>query len=727
MSKKSGNKPIKEGVAKVPVVMQMEALECGAACLDMILAYYGRYVPLSQMRKDCGVSRDGSSAGKIKRAAENYGLKADAYMRPLALLQMGMTFPCMIFWDRNHFVVLNGIKKDTYYVNDPGKGLCKYSADEFAHHYSNVCMTFEPTENFEPGGKPDSISGFVKEQLKGAGKMIIMVLLAYLVITLVGILMPLFPRIFVDYILQGSNTELWKNVFFISFGALALIRIIAEWIKTSFLYKMRGKMSISANTSYMWHILRMPMEFFAQRSDGDLIGRKSALANISNIFIVTGVPLFLDLCTMIVYLIVMFTYSPLLSIIGLVSVAVNLIITNNALKSRLNLARREKTASIENNMDAYIGISMIDTIKSAGVEDSFFEKWAGSHAESVAVTAQITKQDSIHTVLPELINNLFGAVVLCFSVGLLIRGDWTMGIISAFTGYLSAFSNPAVQILNVYREFQTLQVDISRYEDVMEYEEDIPSEIKPFDENKKYELLSGKIEFENITFGYSPLSPPLITDFSMKVEPGRTVAFVGGSGSGKSTLAKLLTGLYKPWSGKILLDGIPREEIDRDILTASISSVDQDISLFGDTVMNNIKMWDDSIEDYEAILAARNAGIHNDISRRDKGYNSKVLEGGKNFSGGQRQRLEIARTLAVTPSIIILDEATSALDAETENQVMNSMKDLGVTMVVISHRLSTIRDCDEIIVLKEGQVVDRGKHADLMERCDYYNKMITQE
>lgn len=718
--------PVTKGIAKVPVIIQMETLECGAACLDMILAYYGRYVALSEVRKDCGVSRDGSNARNIVLAGNSYGLEGKAFRYPTESLKAKATYPCILFWEGNHFVVLDGYKKGKFYLNDPAQGYISYTEEDFDEHYSGICLTFKPTESFEPGGKPDSIGGFVREQLKDAGRTVFMVILTYAVITLIGLLIPLFPRMLVDYVLEDSNSLLWRGLFFGVLGLLAGCRAVAELIRTSYMLKLQGKMAITANSAFMWHLLRMPMGFFAQRYESDLISRKNSLEQISSIFIVQGVPLLLDMCSRIFYLILMLSYSVVLSVVGIVALAVNLVVTGIALKERLNLTRRHMKNTNENDLDTYIGVNMIETIKSAGVEGAFFEKWSGSYAEYVRSSAELNRKDSMHSLLPDLISNISSAVILCLAVLQMMNGDWTMGIVSAFIGYLSAYSDPAKRILNVYQEFQELSVSIGRYEDVMHYEEDIPSVIASPD-TEKYELLHGDIEFDHVTFGYSSLSEPLIDDFSMKVPAGKSVAFVGGSGSGKSTLAKLLSGLYKPWKGRILLDGIPLDEVPRDILTSSLASVDQDISLFADTIANNIKMWDESIEDYEMILATRDAHIHDEIVEREKGFQSEVLEGGSNFSGGQRQRLEIARALSITPSIIILDEATSALDAETEFDVMRSIRDLGITMVIISHRLSTIRDCDEIIVLDDGKLVDRGTHAELMNRCEYYRKMITWE
>lgn len=727
MKRKEHVQPKTKGAANVPVVMQMENVECGAASLAMILGYYGRYVPLSQMRKDCGVSRDGSNAGYLLAAAQNYGLLGKAYRFSADELKRMATYPCILFWDQNHFVVLTGFKKNIFYINDPAKGSLKYTQKNFEKHYSGVCLAFKPKEDFEPGGKPDSIWNFAGRQLKGAGKMIMMVSLTFATVMLINMLMPIMPRILVDYVLENGSGRLWKGAFFALFIFIAIAKGISEIIETAYLLKLRGKMAMTAHTSFIWHILRLPMDYFTQRYNSDLIARKNSLDGISSVFILRITPVILDLFSIFFYLFMMLTYSPILSAVGIFFLILNMVVSGIILKAKLNLTRREMKNTMENNMDTYVGVRMIETIKSAGAEEGFFEKWSGTHSECVRTAAEMNKNQGLFTFLPGLLSELCSAIVLCMAVRFLMNGDWTMGMISAFMSYLSAFSNPVKKILGVYQELQTLGIEITRYEDVMLYETDIPEEMPAVDESTQYSLLSGEIEFKDVSFGYCSMDTPLIKDFSMKVDAGKSVAFVGSSGSGKSTLAKLISGLYKPRTGCIYFDGKPMDSIPREIRSASIVTVDQDISLFSDSIANNIKLWDESIEDYEMIMAARDAHIHDEIAERDKGYQSEVLDGGKNFSGGQRQRLEIARALAVNPSIIVLDEATAALDTQTEYDIMKSIRDLGITMVVISHRLSTIRDCDEIIVLDNGEVIDRGAHDELMNRCDYYRKLISWE
>lgn len=719
--------PVKNGTTKTPVVIQMEELECGAASIAMILGYYKRYEPLSKLRKEAGVSRDGSTLNSLRRVAENYGLTADGYRYSLESLKTKATYPCIIFWQHCHFAVLTGYKNGKFIVNDPAKGTVKYTKEEMAAGYSGVCMVFEPREGFKPGGKPDSVLDFAKKRIQGAGSMIAMVILTTLILTLVGIVEPSFPRLYVDYLLTDNDTSLWQEIFFIGFGMLALVKVLSLWLKTAYLLKMEGKMAITANTSFVWHVLRMPMEFFSQRTIPDIVARKNSNETVASSIINSYAPLILDIFAMIFYFVMMILYSPILALIGFVSVVLNFVITMIINQQQINLARMAQKNQVEYSGNIVTSVRMIETIKSAGVEESFFQKWAGSQANCAADEAALVTNSMYLGQVPGVVSMITRTVILCMGVGFIIRGDWTMGLVTSFTGYLSAFASPAATLLDAIQSFRQMRTDMERIDDVMSYPAELPEEVELFDENRTYEKLEGNIEFENISFGYNPLRPPLIQNFSMTVPKGRSVAFVGSSGNGKSTLAKLLAGLNHPWEGEIRIDGKPLNQIPRSILTASLASVDQEISLFKDTFRNNITMWDGSLEEADIIQSSRDAMIHDDIMNRDRGYESELQDGGADLSGGQRQRVEIARALATSPTILILDEATSALDAQTEYAIMDAVRARSITMVIISHRLSTIRDCDEIIVLQNGQVADRGRHEELMERCEYYREMITSE
>ena len=723
--KKKIKSPVTGGVAKVPVVMQMEALECGAASLAMVLAYYGKWVPLEQVRVDCGVSRDGSNALNILRAARSYGLVAKGYRyEPEALRKEGK-FPCIIHWNFNHFVVLNGFRGKKAVLNDPAKGTYTVSMRTFDEAFTGICLLFAPGEDFCPGGKPQSMISYAKKRLVGAGSAIAFVTLTTVISSLLGVITPAFSRIFLDRLLTQENPG-WLMPFVLAFAGIGVVQLIVAVIQAVYSLRISGKLAVVGNTTFMWKILRMPMEFFSQRMAGDIQGRQSANAMIAEQLVNTLAPLVLEAAMMVFYLVVMLRYSVVLTLIGLFSVLANLVISQIVLKKRINITRVQMRDAGKLAGTTVAGIEMIETIKAIGAENGFFEKWAGYQASVNTNQVHFQRINQLFGLLPELINALCGTAVLITGVFLAMEGAFTIGMIMAFQGFLSSFVSPAMTLISAGQSLQEMRTDMERIEDVMKYPTDPVFDSTPAEEDE-YDKLSGNIELKNVTFGYSRLAEPLIRDFSMTLKPGSRVAFVGASGCGKSTIAKLISGLYLPWSGEILFDGKPLSAIDRGVFTGSLAVVDQDIILFEDTIANNIKMWDNSIEDFEMIMAARDAQLHEDIMQREGGYQYRLTEGGKDFSGGQRQRMEIARVLAQDPTIIILDEATSALDAKTEYDVVRSIKDRGITCIVVAHRLSTIRDCDEIIVLNQGNVVERGTHEELMQNGGVYTQLVSNE
>ncbi len=723
--KKKIKSPVTGGVAKVPVVMQMEALECGAASLAMVLAYYGKWVPLEQVRVDCGVSRDGSNARNILRAARSYGLVAKGYRyEPEALRKEGK-FPCIIHWNFNHFVVLNGFRGKKAVLNDPAKGTYTVSMRTFDEAFTGICLLFAPGEDFCPGGKPQSMISYAKKRLVGAGSAIAFVTLTTVISSLLGVITPAFSRIFLDRLLTQENPG-WLMPFVLAFAGIGVVQLIVAVIQAVYSLRISGKLAVVGNTTFMWKILRMPMEFFSQRMAGDIQGRQSANAMIAEQLVNTFAPLVLEAAMMVFYLVVMLRYSVVLTLIGLFSVLANLVISQIVLKKRINITRVQMRDAGKLAGTTVAGIEMIETIKASGAENGFFEKWAGYQASVNTNQVHFQRINQLFGLLPELINALCGTAVLITGVFLAMEGAFTIGMIMAFQGFLSSFVSPAMTLISAGQSLQEMRTDMERIEDVMKYPTDPVFDSTPAEEDE-YDKLSGNIELKNVTFGYSRLAEPLIRDFSMTLKPGSRVAFVGASGCGKSTIAKLISGLYLPWSGEILFDGKPLSAIDRGVFTGSLAVVDQDIILFEDTIANNIKMWDNSIEDFEMIMAARDAQLHEDIMQREGGYQYRLTEGGKDFSGGQRQRMEIARVLAQDPTIIILDEATSALDAKTEYDVVRSIKDRGITCIVVAHRLSTIRDCDEIIVLNQGNVVERGTHEELMQNGGVYTQLVSNE
>ena len=711
--------------AKVPVILQMEQRESGAVCLAMILAYYGKWVPLEQLRADCGVSRDGSGTKGILSAAQSYGMLPREEQRTSAQLQAEGDFPSVIRWDRGQFVVLNGFRGNYAVINDPEQGMCRVGMSQFDELYQGVCLRMEPSERFTPGGSRESVLTFMKKQLKGTRAAVIFTVLVSLITALIGVIDPVFSRIFLDRLITKSNPD-WITPFFVFLVVFAAIQITLEILRAVYALKIEGKLAITANARYMWHVLRLPVGFFDQRLPADIADRKRTNESISSVIINMLAPAAFDLLMMIVYLTIILRYSLFLTLLGISGMVLNIFVEQFYAGKRIEIMRLKLRDQAQLSSATVAGIEMIETIKASGSENGFFARWAGYQAAVNTLNAREVQLVRYYRLLPRIFTELVNASILSAGILLIMNGQFTVGILMAFQTMLRSFMDPVENLAETGLSIREMRANMERIEDVMQYPEDVKDNGTE-QERTSYQKLSGKIELKDISFGYTKFAPPLIEHFNMTVEPGQKIAFVGGSGCGKSTLSKLISGLYQPWSGEILFDGKPISDIDRNIFTGSLAVVDQDIVLFEDTIANNIKMWDSSIEDYEMILASRDASLHADVMQRDGGYAYQMSEGGRDFSGGQRQRMEIARVLAEDPTILIMDEATSALDAQTEHDVVQAIHDRGVTCIVIAHRLSTIRDCDEIIVMDHGKIVERGRHDELMQHHGLYEKLIKSE
>ena len=709
---------------KVPIVMQLETLECGAACLSMILAYHGKWLPLESVRMDCGVSRDGSNAKNIVKAAQNYGLKAKAYKFEPEDLKKKNSFPCIIHWNFNHFVVLCGFKGNNAVINDPARGKVIVSESELDEAFTGVCLCFEPDADFEKGGRPRSVFSYAVRKMSKSKASAMLIIISSAIISILGIINLAMSRTFIDTFLAGNNKTLLMP-FVIFLAVLGFLQIIVFGIKEVSLHRIDGRFAAIGTCEFMWKILHMPIGFFSQRTSGDIQLRMKSNAEIAKNIVITIAPLALDALMMVLYLAIMLKYSVILTLVGIISVFLNLLLCGYVSEKRTNIMRvmlRDKSRLATSTVS---GIEMIETIRVTGGENGFFERWSGDQAKVNTEENNYVRIDYKIGILPELIYSLTEIIVFITGILFVIKGDFTPGLLLAFQGFLSAFMKPSKKILLAVSLLQELRCDIERVEDVMEYKQYgiYKDEVK----TDKYNKLSGNIELKNVTYGHSNLEKPFINDFSMTVKPGQKIAIVGMSGCGKSTIAKLISGLFEPWEGEILFDGKKISKIDRAVFTGSVAVVDQDIILFEDTIANNIKLWDNSIEDFEMIMAARDAQIHNDIMNRLGGYNYRICENAKDFSGGQKQCMEIARVLAQDPTIIILDEATSALDAKTEHDVVKAISDRGVTCVVIAHRLSTIRDCDMIIVMENGCIKEQGTHDELYAKGGLYSALISNE
>ena len=707
----------RKNVKKVPVVMQMETVECGAAALSMLLAYHGKWLSIEQLRTDCGVSRDGSNARNIVLAARHHGMDAHGWQADIAHLPS--LAPAIIHWNHNHFVVFKGFHRGMAFINDPAIGSMAVSMKEFQRSYSGVAITAAPGDDFKPQGHQTSILHYVRENIRGAKDAFIFTLLMGILMSFAGMVYPLFSQVFLDSIITGKNDE-WTVPFFVGIACLVVFNFLLALLDNVYGRRFAGSMSLKGNTRFLWHALNLPIEFFTQRYVGDIVQRQSLNEHITTTLVRILAPYAVNVALLLVYIVVMAQYSVLLTIVGISVVALNIYTVAAERELRTNLAR-----ALEQSEGKFYGITMscvdnIESIKAAGAERGFFEFWAGTFARRNNQEVAFQKRPF----WPFVFGHFANSFILILGAALILNGQFSIGMLMAFQGFMAEFMKPAMGLMQGSTTVLEMRSQMERIDDVMAY----PAEQTGKGENPTHNAkLGGMIEMKNVTFGYSLSADPLIRDFSMTLHPGKSVAIVGASGCGKSTIAKLLTGLYQPWSGEILFDGRDSHDISRDEFVNSVACIDQNVVLFDDTIAENIKMWDHSIEDFTMTMACIDAGIRDDIISRPRGFNTRLVKGGGNFSGGQRQRFEIATALAREPVILILDEATSALDTVMESEVMQSIRQCGASTIVIAHRLSTIRDCDEIIVMDKGRIVQRGTHDELMAQGGAYAELMRSD
>ena len=707
--------------AKTPTVFQMEATECGAASLTMIFAYFGKHLPLEQMRIETGVSRDGCNAGNIMRAAKKYGFECHGYRKePMELKEL--IPPCIIHWNFNHFVVFEGFKGKYAYINDPAMGRRKLTFEELDDAFTGVVLTFKTTDKFQKEKKKSTLFSFIHHRIQGQEKVIFKLVFIGLLLVFPGLLIPILSQVFIDDILVGGNTG-WFFKLMLFMAATIIIQVGLTVYRSLLLVKFQKKMVLLSAREFLERLFRLPVSFFDQRYVGDLSSRVSDNANVSNFLAGDLAENVLNIIIVVFYFVLLILYSFELTLIALSAIVLNMTVikATSDIISRYSTKLQQDSGKLSGVVCA--GINITSTLKASGAENEYIGRILGYNAKVIATEQKLSRTQQIANAIPEAIKMLADILILLCGGYLVIKGKITIGMLIAFTSLFGSFYDPIEKLASFVKNIQTSKANINRVEDIMKY----PLDEKYAEHTPKINIktkLNGTVELKNISFGYSPLKPPIVSDFEFKIPCGTSIAFVGSSGCGKSTISKVISGLYKPWTGELLFDSIPSNKIPNEILNASVSTVSQNITLFSGSVRDNLTLWNSNISESDMIAAAKDACIHDIISQKPGAYDFKLDEGAANLSGGQRQRLEIARALATNPTVLIMDEATSALDPIVEKKIMDNIKRRGCTCIIIAHRLSAIRDCDQIIVMENGKIVQHGTHQELSEIEGHYSKFI---
>ena len=708
-----------------PTLLQMEAVECGAAALGIIMRYYDLWRPLEQLRMECGVTRDGSKASNLLKAARRFGLEASGVRCELnALLKTEP--PVILYWNFNHFLVYEGVSQGKVHLNDPATGPRRISIEELEASFTGVVLKINRGPAFVPGGEKPSLMAALRRRISGFEIGLSFALLTGLLLIVPNIVNPAFTRVFIDQYLIGDKTNILRPL--LSCMAVSIgFMILMLWLQRHFLLRLETKLALTTSAKFFTHVVKLPMEFYSQRYAGEigsrvLINDKVAKV-LSDKLVTTG----LDLMALLFFALVMIQYDFWLTLICVAFAFFNLIAIKSVQRPRTDASFRLQQERGKMTGTSMNGVQMIETLKATGGEDEFFGRWSGYQAKTIRAEQDMDLYGQTLSAVPPLTKGLISATILGFGGWRVMDGHLTVGLLVAFQSLMDGFTKPITSFVTFGNALQETGSDLNRLDDVLRYELDpiYASDRTVSAQFKATIKLTGLLEVRNLTFGFNPLGAPLIQNLSFTVRPGERVALVGGSGSGKSTVSKLVAGLFKPWSGEILFDGVPRTQIPRRLLHNSIGMVDQEIFMFEGPIRDNLTMWNPTVPDSHITLACKDAAIAEDVASRQGGLSSTVAEGGVNFSGGQRQRLEIARALVNSPSFLILDEATSALDPTTEEIIDRNLRRRGCSCLIVAHRLSTIRDCDEIIVLEYGKVVERGTHESMKNAGGPYSKLIS--
>ncbi len=713
-------------VVKTPTIQQMERTECGAACLGIILGYFGRWIPLETLRVDCGVSRDGSRAGNVVRAARRHGLIADGYEIAIEAIR-GTKPPFIAFWGFNHFVVVEGFPRGKVRINDPAVGRRSVSWAEFDRNYTGVALLFEKDGTFEQGGEAPSLARALGRRAMESRSAIGFIALVSLVMVVPGILVPAFGRLFVDYYLVKRFDD-WLQPLLIGMLAAALLQACLTWLQQRYLLRFETRFSVTSSSAFIRRLVRLPISFFSQRSPSELAVRATHTESLAQLAAGSMGTALLSLPAIVIFGAVMVTLDRYL---GLLAIAFALINLGALTVLAGTLAERNQAVMIQQSKivgAAASGLRMIADYKASGSENLLFQRIVGLKARQENLNASLQPLRLGLQAVPMAITGIATAALLTVGGMRVISGDISIGVLVAFQALMISFLGPVNQLVGMGQQIQNATAYVTQIDDLMR--QPLSGEFEKAADGKGERGAKrsvGEIALRDVAFGYSPLEAPLLHDISLDIAPGEWVAVVGRSGSGKSTFAKLLAGLEKPWQGEIRIDDRLLGDIPPALLRNSVAVVDQNVVIFEGAIRDNITMWDPTMTQEAVVAAAKSAGIHDFIIARPSSYDGKLSEDGGNLSGGQRALIDLARAIATNPSILVLDEATAALDAVTEEQVMGNLRQLGCTCIVIAHRLSTVRDADRIIALDNGAIVESGTHAELIAQGGLYKSLLETE
>jgi NHLM bacteriocin system ABC transporter peptidase/ATP-binding protein len=704
---------------RTPTVIQMEAVECGAAALGIVLAHYNRYIPLEELRRTCGVSRDGSTASSVLKAARSYGFNAHGFQMDLDNLG-NLPLPAILFWKFSHFVVLEGYGR-TVRLNDPASGPRSVSWEEFDGSFTGIVLTLEPGPGFRSGGRRYRVLSALAGRRPQLGSVLPLAVLLGVLIAIAGFTMPALTRMFVDRVLlSGGQGQLSGLI--VAMGLAAAVTLAAAVLQQRLLVRTEATFALGTAARFFRHLLALPLEFFDQRQAADLTNRVRSNDVVVEIMVRRLASTVVDSALVLIYGVLLCEYDMVLGLLAMFFSGLNVVVLRYVSTIRSSAVAGLQAERGKLFTAVYTTIQMIETLKAGGEEQAGYQRFAGRAAAVTSSQQRLGIPTAIMAAVPAFLAALNTALVLWLGSYRAVEGALSIGVLVAMQGLITSMNRPITSLTVLGTRLQEMSADLSRLRDVEHY----PQRVHPEPSSEMAEV-DGHLRIDRMTFGYNPLAVPLLEDFSLDLPPGSRVALVGGSGSGKSTVGRLVAGLYEPWSGSVSLDGRRRQEMGSETWAATFAMVDQDQLFFQASVRDNVTLWDHSVPDEDVISALTDAAIYPEISRRAGGLASIVAEGGRNFSGGQRQRLEIARALVRNPSVLVLDEATSALDAETERQIDRNLRRRGATCLIVAHRLSTIRDCDVIVVLKSGREIERGTHDELIARGGYYAQLVRQQ